>query len=145
MSDKKEMTVPTSPVLHTKLLSAPCLCTEELKHIGADGKQSNHKEDKEIIANSKKQINQQAIKKWNHHLNNQMNEGSVMGCDVKAGHKKLNTISMTELYDTVYPPRIPIVDGFLYGGIYLFVGAPKVGKSFFMAQLAYHVAMSISL
>lgn len=145
MSDKKEMTVPTSPVLYTKLLSAPCLCTEELKHIGADGKQSNHKEDKEIIANSKKQINQQAIKKWNHHLNNQMNEGSVMGCDVKAGHKKLNTISMTELYDTVYPPRIPIVDGFLYGGIYLFVGAPKVGKSFFMAQLAYHVAMGISL
>ncbi len=41
---------------------------------------------------------------------------------------ELQTVSMTELYDTVYPPRTPIVDGFLYGGTYLFVGAPKVGN-----------------
>ena len=54
-------------------------------------------------------------------------------------------VSMTELYDTVYPPRTPIVDGFLYGGTYLFVGAPKVGKSFFMGQLVYHVAMGLPL
>ncbi len=54
-------------------------------------------------------------------------------------------MSMPELYDTVFVPRVPIVDGFLYGGTYLFVGAPKVGKSFFMAQLAYHVAMGIPL
>ena len=47
----------------------------------------------------------------------------------------LHTISMTELYDTVYPPRRPIVDNLLYSGTYLFVGAPKIGKSFFMAQL----------
>ena len=52
---------------------------------------------------------------------------------------------MTELYDTVYPPRTPIVDGFLYGGTYLFVGAPKVGKSFFMGQLAYYVVMGLPL
>ena len=57
----------------------------------------------------------------------------------------LQTVSMTELYDTVYPPRTPVVDGFLYGGTYLFVGAPKVGKSFFMGQLAYHVAMGLPL
>lgn len=43
------------------------------------------------------------------------------------------------------PPRKPIVDGLLYGGTYLFVGAPKVGKSFFMGQLAYHVAMGLPL
>lgn len=52
----------------------------------------------------------------------------------------LKTISMTELYDTVYPPRRPIVDNLLYSGTYLFVGAPKIGKSFFMGQLAYTVA-----
>ena len=57
----------------------------------------------------------------------------------------LQTVSMTELYDTLYPPRTPVVDGFLYGGTYLFVGAPKVGKSFFMGQLAYHIAMGIPL
>ena len=39
----------------------------------------------------------------------------------------------------------PIVDGLLYAGTYLFVGAPKVGKSFFMAQLAYHVSMGHTL
>jgi RecA-family ATPase len=37
------------------------------------------------------------------------------------------------------------VDGLLYAGTYLFVGAPKVGKSFFVAQLAYHVSMGIKL
>ena len=57
----------------------------------------------------------------------------------------LNAISMTELYEKVYPPKIPVVDEFLNCGTYLFVGAPKVGKSFFMAQLAYHVSMGSPL
>ena len=47
--------------------------------------------------------------------------------------------------DRVYPGRPPVVDGLLYAGTYLFVGAPKVGKSFLMAQLAYHVSMGLSL
>ena len=47
----------------------------------------------------------------------------------------LKTLSMTELYDTTYPPKAAIIDGLLYAGTYLFVGAPKIGKSFFMAQL----------
>ncbi|WP_409966908.1 AAA family ATPase [Bengtsoniella intestinalis] len=57
----------------------------------------------------------------------------------------LQTISMTELFDTVYPPRLAIVENFLYEGTYLFVGAPKVGKSFFMAQLGYAVSKGIPL
>ena len=52
----------------------------------------------------------------------------------------LHTVSMNELYETVYQSRPPVIDGILYSGTYLFVGAPKVGKSFFMAQLAYHVS-----
>lgn len=52
----------------------------------------------------------------------------------------LPTISMPELYENVYDGKPPIVDGLLYAGTYLFVGAPKVGKSFFMLQLAYHVS-----
>ncbi len=39
-----------------------------------------------------------------------------------------------------YPPKEPIIDGLLYAGTYLFVGAPKIGKSFFMAQLGYHIS-----
>lgn len=57
----------------------------------------------------------------------------------------MRTFSMSDLYDNVYDSRPPIVDGLLYSGTYLFVGAPKVGKSFFMAQLAYHVSMGIKL
>ena len=52
---------------------------------------------------------------------------------------------MNDLYEQVYPGRPPVVDGLLYAGTYLFVGAPKVGKSFLMAQLAYHVSMGLSL
>ena len=52
----------------------------------------------------------------------------------------LPTINMNELYNCVYTKQQPIIDGLLYPGTYLFVGAPKLGKSFFMAQLAYHVS-----
>ena len=57
----------------------------------------------------------------------------------------LPTKSMTNLYDEVYPPKLPIVENLLYSGTYLFVGAPKVGKSFFMAQLAYHISKGLDL
>lgn len=57
----------------------------------------------------------------------------------------MRSFSMSDLYENVYDSRPPIVDGLLYSGTYLFVGAPKVGKSFFMAQLAYHVSMGIKL
>lgn len=57
----------------------------------------------------------------------------------------LHTVSISELYDTAYKPKTPIVENLLYGGTYLFVGAPKVGKSFFMAQLAYHVSIGNDL
>ena len=57
----------------------------------------------------------------------------------------LHTVSLTELYDTVYQPRAQVIDGLLCSGVYLFAGAPKVGKSFFMAQLGYHVSGGIPL
>ena len=52
---------------------------------------------------------------------------------------------MNDLYQNVYLSRPPIIDGLLYPGTYLFAGAPKVGKSFLMAQLAYHVSMGLPL
>lgn len=53
----------------------------------------------------------------------------------------LHTVSMNELFDNVYQPRHQIIEGLLHSGVYLFAGAPKVGKSFFVAQLAYHVSV----
>ncbi len=52
----------------------------------------------------------------------------------------MHTVTLNQLYESVYQGRPPIIDGLLYTGTYLFAGAPKVGKSFFMAQLAYHVS-----
>ena len=103
--------------------------TAHVSSVGADGEQPDIKNINEIIANETAKNNLQAT-----------------NCPEKSGQGGgLQTVSMTELYDTVYPPRTPVVDGFLYGGTYLFVGAPKVGKSFFMGQLAYHVAMGLPL
>lgn len=48
----------------------------------------------------------------------------------------LDTISMTELLDNVYQGKEPLIKGLLYLGTYLFVGAPKIGKSFLIAQIA---------
>lgn len=57
----------------------------------------------------------------------------------------LKTVSMTTLYDTVFEIQPPLIDGLLQRGTYLFVGSPKVGKSFMMAQIAYHISTGTSL
>lgn len=57
----------------------------------------------------------------------------------------LKTISMRELYNTVYKSKPPLIDSLLYPGTYIFAGAPKLGKSFLMAQLAYHISTGTPL
>lgn len=57
----------------------------------------------------------------------------------------LKTISMRELYNTVYQSKPPLIDGLLYPRTYIFAGAPKLGKSFLMAQLAYHISTGTPL
>ena len=57
----------------------------------------------------------------------------------------LKTVSLSELYDTVYESKPPLIDGLLYHGTYIFAGSPKLGKSFLMAQLAYHISTGTSL
>ena len=52
----------------------------------------------------------------------------------------LNTLTMNDLFDCSFTSRPPLIDGLLYAGTYLLAGAPKVGKSFLVAQLAYHVS-----
>ena len=66
--------------------------TAPVSSVGADGAQPNIKKHNEIIANETAQINLQAAQNLE-----------------KSGNGRLQTISMTELYDTVYPPRTPIV------------------------------------
>ncbi|MDD3363310.1 MAG: helicase RepA family protein [Hespellia sp.] len=97
--------------------------------VGADEGQSQNKIHTEIITDFPQQNNLETVE--------DLQKRQVSTPVVKG---ELDVISMDELYDTAYPPKIPIVDGMIYCGTYLFVGAPKVGKSFFMAQLGYHVS-----
>ena len=57
----------------------------------------------------------------------------------------METVTMQELYQDIYSKKLPVIEGLLYQGTYLFVGSPKIGKSFFMAQLAYHVSTGTPL
>lgn len=65
--------------------------------------------------------------------------------DSRSNGNELETKTMEEIYDTAYKIKIPIIDGLLYNGMYLFVGAPKIGKSFTMAQIGYHVSKGLPL
>ena len=57
----------------------------------------------------------------------------------------LETVTLNELYENVYKGKQEIISGLLCGGAYLFAGAPKLGKSFLMAQFAYHISTGIPL
>lgn len=80
---------------------------------------------------------------------------SISNCDVnfnpfdeffkKIDPSYMKTVTMQELYQDIYSKKPPVIKGLLYQGTYLFVGSPKIGKSFFMAQLAYHVSTGTPL
>lgn len=57
----------------------------------------------------------------------------------------LKTVTMPDLYNTVFEKQSTLIEGLLPRGTYLFVGSPKVGKSFMMAQLAYHISTGTPL
>ena len=57
----------------------------------------------------------------------------------------LRTFSLNNLYEQTFTGRPPIIDGLLPSGTYFLAGAPKVGKSFFVAQVAYHVSTGTPL
>ncbi len=116
MANKKERTAPNASLLHTELLSTPGPLAKEHQYVGTDTEQPI-----------------------------QCTDNSITNHAMKSNKQILETVSMAELYDTVYPSKPPLIDGLLYTGTYLFVGAPKLGKSFLMAQLAYHISMGIPL
>ncbi len=57
----------------------------------------------------------------------------------------LNTVSYNELMEETLPSRNTVIEGLLSTGVYLLVGAPKIGKSFLVAQVAYRVSTGTDL
>ena len=110
--------------------------TVPIPSVGADGDQSLSYVAEEIVAQEPDYFNFDDGKHGEEYLKQmlRMSEPSY-----------LPTMTMNQIYETVYESRRPIIENLLYPGAYLFVGAPKVGKSFFMAQLAYHVSVGLPL
>lgn len=108
-----------------KEMTAPCVS------VGADTEQSSQKCSNNSITENAENFN--SFEEMQRELRKMLDPSY------------LKTMSMTELYDTVFQSRPPLIDGLLYPGTYLFVGAPKLGKSFMMAQLAYHISTGTPL
>ena len=55
----------------------------------------------------------------------------------------LSVTNLNDLYSYSFKGTPPIIENFLYPGVQILAGAPKVGKSFLVGQIAYHVSMGI--
>ena len=115
MADKKEMTTPNASV-------------------GADAGQSSKVFDEHIITHDTVKFNDEFSDCEENSANidqiiQRMNDPSFMP-----------VVSMEDIYGMVFSPKEWIIKGILRSGLYILAGAPKVGKSFLVGQIAYHVS-----
>ena len=64
--------------------------------------------------------------------------------EIEETHKqfgKIQIMTMPELMETRFRVRPAVIEGLLPAGTYLLAGAPKIGKSFLVLQMAYQVSM----
>ena len=52
----------------------------------------------------------------------------------------LHTVTLDELMDNVFEGKSAVIENLLYTGAYILAGAPKIGKSFLVAQIAHHIS-----
>ena len=115
MVDKKEMTTLNASV-------------------GADAGQSSKVFDEHIITHDTAKFNDEFSDYEENSANidqiiQRMNDPSFMP-----------VVSMEDIYGMVFNPKEWIIKGILRSGLYILAGAPKVGKSFLVGQIAYHVS-----
>lgn len=120
MVDKKEMTTLSTSV-------------------GADAGQSSKTYDEYIITDSAAKFNDEYSEYEENSANielllQRMNDSSFMP-----------VVSMEDIYEMVFGAKEWIIKGILRTGLYILAGAPKVGKSFLVAQIAYHISTGRSL
>ena len=113
------------------MFSANEKMTVQTPSVGADGEQSPNL-DINSISSEGSEIKTQAKKERLRLLGSQLTQQSSKNF--------LPTVNLEELFDEVYRDKPAIVENLIYPGTYIIAGAPKVGKSFFVAQLAYHIA-----
>ena len=57
----------------------------------------------------------------------------------------LYTVTLDELMDNVFQGKSAVIENLFYTGAYILAGAPKIGKSFLVAQVAHHVSIGQNL
>ena len=103
--------------------------------VGADAGQPSIKDNMDMITQNTPENNLTDEKMQE--LLRKMNEMNAPGY--------LHMVSYNDLLDTPYVGKQAIIDDLLYTGVYILAGAPKIGKSFLVAQIAYDVSTGQSL
>ena len=57
----------------------------------------------------------------------------------------LTTITAKELMNKEFPPLVELIEGMLAPGLYILAGAPKIGKSWLVLQIAHHISTGAPL
>ena len=113
--------------------------TTQDSSVGADDGQSISKNSDISITTFKEEINDEVVNPQ------ESLEEMYRKIQRMTDPRYLHTLTMTELFQTTYKSRPPVVEGLLYAGAYILAGAPKIGKSFLVAQIAYHVSIGQDL
>ena len=120
--------------------------TDEKKKMTAQGSSVGADDGQSISKNSENSIPTSGQKSNDEIVNSQDSlEEMYRKIQRMTDPRYLHTLTMTELFQTTYKSRPPVVEGLLYAGAYILAGAPKIGKSFLVAQIAYHVSTGQNL
>ena len=81
------------------------------------------------------------------HLRIQDEEEALLDVCRKLGEKipVLATITAKDLMETEFPPLTEFIEGMLAPGVYILAGAPKIGKSWLVLQIAHHISTGTPL
>ena len=108
--------------------------TAQGSSVGADDGQSISKNSDISITTSKEEINDEVV-------NPQENlEEMYRKIQRMSDPAYLHTVTLDELMDNVFEVKSAVIENLLYTGAYILAGAPKIGKSFLVAQIAHHVS-----
>ena len=108
--------------------------TAQDSSVGADDGQSISKNSDISITTSKGEINDEVVNPQ------ESLEEMYRRIQRMSDPAYLHTVTLDELMDNVFEVKSAVIENLLYTGAYILAGAPKIGKSFLVAQIAHHVS-----
>ena len=108
--------------------------TTQDSSVGADDGQSISKNSDISITTSKEEINDEVVNPQ------ESLEEMYRRIQRMSDPAYLHTVTLDEVMDNVFEVKSAVIENLLYTGAYILAGAPKIGKSFLVAQIAHHVS-----